>query len=214
MHSLVRPGAHLGATRSKFAVHSQQSALDSLCALHCVAMLLQIVGLIADPSKIATRRRRPEATLWRKTAEVFAQGMTFRELAAFIAELDRGLRVKLLEQGSHREAVAFVMRELAKGRLVICSVREVGDSQNHAVLAIGVEGVQHARQFEARTLLILDPAEGPPAAMATCNARLDYSMRKPGEMSRYARYTTASGTFPVVLNGAVSIEMDEPDKPP
>ncbi|WP_134140871.1 hypothetical protein [Paraburkholderia sp. BL6665CI2N2] len=177
-------------------------------------MVLQIAGIIDDPSRIATRRRRLEAMIWRKTAEVFLNGMTLSELAELITKLDCGLRTKALEHGSHREVVAFVERELTRGLLVICCVRAVGDAQTHAVLVIGVEGCQTSRQFDGRTLLILDPAEGPPTAMATCNARLHYAGRHSGELPRYAKYATASATYSVVLNGAVSVDFDGPTKPP
>ncbi|WP_321926888.1 hypothetical protein [Paraburkholderia guartelaensis] len=163
---------------------------------------------------IAARRRRLEAALWRKTVEIFQKGMTFCELAAFIDELDCGLRAKLFERGSHREAIGFIEQELARGRLVIGSVRAVGDTQSHAVVVIGVEGLQTSRRFEAHALLILDPAEGPPAAMATCNARLHYRDSKSGDLPRYASYSTVSATFPVVLNGAVAVDVGAPDKPP
>ncbi|MFX1802079.1 hypothetical protein PWR66_00115 [Paraburkholderia sp. A1RO-5] len=214
LHPLIRPGVHLGAARSKHAVHSQQSRLDSACVMHCLLMVLQVAGLIDDPSAIATRRRRLEAKLWRKTADVFLSGMTFGELAAFVAELDCGLGTRLLERGVHREAVAFVESELALGRLVICSWREVGTSHNHAVLAIGVSGLESNQRFMPGLLLLLDPAEGPPTAMGTCNAQLDYARWETGERRRYARYTTANETLSVVLNGAISIETGEPKKPP
>lgn len=213
-HPLIRPGLHLGAARSTTVVHSQQSRWDSTCALHCLAMVLKITGRIADPSQVATRRRRIESMLWRKTVEVFAKGMTFSELAAFIAELDCGLRTKLLERSSHRGATQWIEHKLAQGRLVVCSVRAVGDQQNHAVLLIGIEGVQRADRFEAHTLLILDPAEGPPAAFASCNARLQYGGKQSETLPRYATYQTAAEKFSVVLNGAVAIEVGEPEKPP
>ncbi|WP_322009750.1 hypothetical protein [Paraburkholderia sp. J12] len=214
LHPFIRPGVILGAARTKNAVHSQQSRWDSACAIHCLVMLLSICGLVADPSQIATRRRRLEATLWHKTAEIFQKGMTFSKLAAFIDELGCGLRTKLLERGSHREIVGFIEEELARGLLVIGSIRPVGDTQSHAVVVIGVEGFQASRQFEAHTLLILDPAEGPPAAMATCNARLHYRDGKSRRLPRYAAYSTISTAFPVVLNGAVAVGVGRPEKSP
>jgi hypothetical protein len=213
-HPLIRPGLHLGAAGSTTAVHSQQSRWDSACALHCLAMVLKITGRITDPSRIATKRRRIESMLWRKTIEVFAKGMTFSELAVFIADLDCGLRTTLLGHSSHRQAIPWIGHELTQGRLVICSMRAVGDRQNHAVLAIGAEGVQRADRFEGHTLLILDPAEGPPAAFAPCNARLQYGGKQSGTLPRYATYQTAAEKFSVVLNGAVAIEVGEPEKPP
>ncbi|MFP3708150.1 hypothetical protein SB783_29450 [Paraburkholderia sp. SIMBA_009] len=177
-------------------------------------MVLQIAGVIDDPSSIATRRRSIEAMLWRKTTEVFLKGMMFSELATFIADLDCELHTKLLERGSHRDTVAFVERELARKRLVICSWREVGTLHNHAVLAIGTSGIERNHRFKPSTLLLLDPAEGPPTAMGTCNAQLDYASWESGERRRYARYTTANETLSVVLNGAISIEAGEPKKPP
>ncbi|PLZ03034.1 hypothetical protein CY652_06895 [Burkholderia sp. WAC0059] len=208
-HPLIRPGLHLGAAGSKIAVHSQQSRWDAACTCHCVAMALRIAGLITDPSQIATRKRRIESMLWRKTTEVFAKGMTFSELVVFVADLDCGLWTKLLEHSSHREAIPWIEHELARGRLVICSVRAVGDRQNHAVLATGVEGVQRDRRFEAHALLILDPAEGPPAAFAPCNARLQYRHGTSDTLPRYAKYTTAVDAFSAVLTGAVAIDVAE-----
>lgn len=213
LHPQLRPGLYLGAASSKLPVHSQQSRWDSACAMHCLAMVLHVAGRIDDPSRIATRRRRLEAKLWRKTKEVFLKGITFGELSTFVAELDCELHTTLLERGSHRDAVAFVERELTRKRLVICSWREVGTLHNHAVLAIGTSGIEQDHRFKPSALLLLDPAEGPPAAMGTCNAQLDYASWESGELRRYARYTTANETLSVVLNGAISIEVREPHKP-
>jgi hypothetical protein len=177
-------------------------------------MALQIVGCIRDSSCIVTSRRRLEAGLWRRTIPYFFKGVTFRELAALIAQLDCGIQTKVAENGSHREVIAFIERELARKRLVICSWHAVGESHSHAVLAIGVEGIQHSRRFEAHALLILDPAEAPPGSMATCNARLHYSGREPTVRPRYATYTTAEAAYPIVLNGAASIDIKSVKKPP
>ena len=213
-HPGIRPGLNLGSASSKFAVHSQQGQWDSACALYCVAMTLQIAGLISDSSCIATHRRRLEAAFWKRAVCYFFTGATFRELEALIAELDCGMRTKVAESGSHREVIAFIERELARKRLVICSWRAVGESHSHAVLAIGVEGTQRARHIDAHTLLVLDPAEGSPATMASCNARLRYAGREPGKWPRYATYVTPSATFSVVINGAISIDANEQQKPP
>ena len=213
-HPRIRPGLSLGSASSKVAVHSQQGQWDSACALHCAAMALQISGLIADPSRIVTSRRRLEAMLWRNAVPYFFKGTTFRELAALIAELDCGVRTSVIDRGSHREVIPFIERELARKRLVICSWRAVGESHCHAVLIAGAEGVQKAGRFEPHTFLILDPAEAPPGSMATCNARLHYAGETPGRQRRYASYITASATFSVVLNGAVSIDAGNVKKPP
>ncbi|TDQ93243.1 hypothetical protein [Paraburkholderia silvatlantica] len=213
-HQLIRPGVYLGAARSKHAVHSQQSRLDSACVMHCLLMVLQIAGVIDDASSITTRRRRIEAMLWRKTTEIFLKGMTFSELATFITDLDCEAHTELLERGSHRNAVKFIEHELSRERLVICSWREVGTLHNHAVLAIGASGIECNQRFTPGALLLLDPAEGPPTAMGTCNAQLDYASWESGELRRYARYTTASETLSVVLNGAISIEVGQPKRPP
>jgi len=213
-HPRIRPGLSFGSVSSKVAVHSQQGQWDSACALHCVAMALQIGGFIADSSRIGKSRRRLEATLWRNAVPYFFKGTTFRELAALIAKLDCGIRTSVIERGSHREVIPFIERELARKRLVICSWRTVGESHRHAVLISGAEGVQKAGRFEPHTFLILDPAEAPPGSMATCNARLHYAGGTPGRQRRYASYITASSTLSVVLDGAVSLTKPEPQKPP
>ncbi|WP_106283706.1 hypothetical protein [Paraburkholderia sp. BL25I1N1] len=211
-HPLIRPGVHLGAARTKHAVHSQQSRLDSACVMHCLLMVLQIAGVISDASSIAIRRRRIEAMLWRKTTEIFLKGMTFSELATFIADLDCKAHTKLLERGSHRSAVTFIEHELAREQLVICSWREVGTLHNHAVLAIGASGIAYNQGFKPSALLLLDPAEGPPTVMGTCNAQLDYASWN-GKLRRYATYKTANETLFVVLNGAISVAVREPHEP-
>jgi len=213
-HPRIRPGLSLGSAGSKVAVHSQQGQWDSACALHCVAMALQISGFIADSSRIVRSRRRLEATLWRNAVPFFFKGTTLRELVALIAELDCGVRTSVIERGSHREVIPFIERELARKRLVICSFRSIGDAHCHAVLIAGVEGVQQARRFDAQTFLVLDPAEAPPGSMATCNARLHYAGGATGQRRRYARYVTASATLSVVLNGAVSIDAGSVKPPP
>ncbi|PTR03793.1 hypothetical protein C8K18_101259 [Paraburkholderia sp. GV068] len=213
-HPGVRPGLNLTSARSRFAVHSQQSYWDSSCTLHCLAMALQIYGRIADTSRIATYRRRLEATFWKRAIHYFFTGATFEELATLIAELECGLRTKVAEKSSHREVIAFTERELTRKRLVICSYHAAGEAHIHAVLAIGVEGGQFTKQLEAHTLLVLDPAEGPPTAMACCNGRLQYADGKTGRRLRHAIYTTPNATFSVVLDSAISIKIDEPRKPP
>ncbi|MDE1142908.1 MAG: hypothetical protein V4793_25930 [Paraburkholderia tropica] len=215
-HPLIRPGLYLGADGSAIPVFSRQSAWDSLCTLHALASALKILGLIADPARIATRQRKIEAAIWRKATDIFQTGVTFTELADFIAGLDCGLRIKLFERGSHREVIPFIERELARKRLVIASFRVIGESHNHAALVIGVEGLEHGGRFVPHALLILDPAESPPGAFATGNARLDYADRKPGKarrLWRYSKYATAGETFSVVVNAALSIHVDKPLRP-
>jgi hypothetical protein len=212
-HPRIRPGLSLGSAGSKVAVHSQQGQWDSACALHCVAMALQISGFIADSSRIVRSRRRLEAALWRNAVPFFFSGTTLRELAALIAELDCGVRTSVIERGSHREVIPFIEGELARKRLVICSWRAVGESHCHAVLIAGAEGVQKAGRFEPHTFLILDPAEASPASMATCNARLNYANGASGQRRRYASYLTTGATLSVVINGAVSIDAGNAKKP-
>jgi hypothetical protein len=167
-------------------------------------------GPVADRDESSTTRSNALA----QRCPYFFKGTTFRELAALIAELDCGVRTSVIERGSHREVIPFIERELARKRLVICSWRAVGESHCHAVLIAGAEGVQKAGRFEPHTFLILDPAEAPPGSMATCNARLHYAGETPGRQRRYASYITASATFSVVLNGAVSLAKAEPQKQP
>lgn len=212
-HPRIRPDLNLSASGSKLPIHSQQSSWDSTCALHCAAMVLQILGLVVDPSGIPESKRKVDAMLWKRVQLHFLEGMAFCKLAEFVADID-GIRTKVLEYCSHRKAVEFIESEMASKHLVICSFREVGTALSHAVLAIGIEGTLNGRRLDAHALLLLDPAEAPPQAMATCNARIDIKCKRSGKLSRYARYTAASTTFSVVLNGAVSIRLDCSMRPP
>ncbi|MFL9951936.1 hypothetical protein PQR65_00835 [Paraburkholderia nemoris] len=69
--------------------------------------------------------------------------------------------------------------------------------QPHATLMIGVEGRQRKRAFTPHALLLLDPAEAEPG-LAACNARMEFEAERPS-------YATATTTYPVSIEGAVSI---------
>jgi hypothetical protein len=155
-----------------------------------------------------------KSRLLAESAPHFFIGKTLRELATLIGELDCGLRTKVAEKESHREIISFIEHEVARKQLVICSWRAVRESHSHAVLVVGVESTQHIRRFDCHALLILDPAEPPPDSMATCNARLHYAGGEPTARPRYISYTIPKATFPVVLGGAMSIDMARAKKPP
>jgi len=211
LHPRLTPGQTLRAG-SKFAVHCLQGDWDSACSLYATASAFAILGRIADPTAVSWRRRGLEADLWNRAAPLYFTGATLTEVAGVIRECDWSLQPVVIE-GAHRNVIDFCEQELARGHLVIASWRPVGQSLSHAVLVVGSEGRMQGCRFQPHVLLILDPAE-PDAAMATCNARLDYANRTSGKRARYGTYVTARETFSVVLDGAVSIREKRSAKPP
>lgn len=203
LHNRLTPGQYLSAG-SKAPVQSFQGTLDSGCALHACASALAILGRIADPAAVSSRKRGPEADFWNRAAPLYFTGATLAEVAEVIRESPQWNLRPVVFEGSHRDVIEFCEREMSCGRLVIVSWRPVGVSFRHAVLVVGVEGRMQGYQFQPHALLILDPGERD-AAMATCNARLNYVNAVSGKRTRYGTYITAGDKFSVVLDGAVSL---------
>ncbi|MCX4166317.1 MULTISPECIES: hypothetical protein [Paraburkholderia] len=212
LHARLTPGQYLRAS-SKAAVHSFQGTWDSGCTLHACASALAILGRIADPAVVSWRKHGLEADFWDRAAPLYFTGATLTEAADVIRESSQWSLRPVVFQGAHRVVIDFCERELSRGHLVIVSWRPVGESFRHAVLVIGAEGRMQGHRFQPHALLILDPGERD-AAMATCNARLNYANPVSGKRARYGTYVTARETFSVVLDGAVSIREKHSSKPP
>ncbi|MFM0434848.1 hypothetical protein PQQ84_00175 [Paraburkholderia strydomiana] len=163
-----------------------------------------LLGQLTDPSKVSSRRRGPEAAFWNSVRPYYLSGATLHELAALIHELGWNLN-PIVAEGAHSSVMEFCVRELSRGHLVVVSWRTVRRTHYHAVLAVGLEGVQRGRTFEPHTLLLLDPSENEPW-LSTCNARMSVGGLAAGKRSRDARYVTAGYTDRVIADGAVSIQ--------
>ena len=205
LHSALIAGQRLRAADSNAPAFSYQGDWDSGCTLHCLAMAGALLGQLTDPSKVSSRRRGPETAFWKKVRPYYLSGATLSELAKLIQELDWDLEPVVVE-GAHRRVVEFSVRELSEGHLVVVSWRPVRRSHYHAVLAIGLEGVQRGKTFEPHTLLMLDPSENEPW-LSTCNARMSKVGLTPSKRGREAQYVTASYTERIIANGAVSIRL-------
>ncbi|WP_240766607.1 hypothetical protein [Paraburkholderia flava] len=213
LHPRLRLGRTLRAG-SKFPVHCFQGDLDSACALWAAFSAFAILGRIADPATVSSRKRGQEAALWDRAVPFFFTGVDLQTLAdEVIREASGGGLRPTVFEGAHRDVIDFCERELSRGHLVIVSWRPVGQAHWHAVLAVGSEGRMQGRRFQPHALLILDPAERD-APMATCNARLDYANAVSGKRARYGTYITARDTLSVVIDGAVSIRARPASKPP
>ena len=194
-HPGLRPGQQLVGAGSGNPLFSRQGHWDGGCTLHCVAMALALLGRLDDPVDIRRRDTGPEAGFWDRAWPHYLHGLTLSELASFIWELDLGVR-PVAARGGPATVLHFCERELARGRPVIIAWRSHAP-QAHAALMIGVEGRQHKRAFTPHALLLLDPAEAEPGR-AACNARMEFEAERPS-------YATATTTYPVVIEGAVSI---------
>ncbi|WP_027798862.1 hypothetical protein [Paraburkholderia dilworthii] len=205
LHSALHVGQRLTVADANIPAFSYQGGWDSGCTLHCLAMAGALLGQLTDPSKVSSRRRGPEAAFWNSVRPYYLSGATLSELAELIRELDWNLK-PVVAEGAHSSVMEFCVRELSQGHLVVVSWRTVHRSHYHAVLAIGMEGVQRGTTFEPHTLLMLDPSENEPW-LSTCNARMSLGGLAAGKRSRDARYVTASYTDRVIADGAVSIRM-------
>lgn len=204
----LRSGRRLTIVGSNVPAFSFQGAWDGGCALHATAMAIAMLGHLSDPLRVPSRRHGPEATFWELAWPFYLSGVTLEELEALIWELDWGLRPIIFE-GSHANVLQFCKQEVLRGRPVIVTWRRLRRAALHAVLAVGVEGRQTGRAFEAHSLLLIDSAEAEPV-LAVHNARLTWATEQRGGQNGYARYATAFDERKVVLVGAMSIRSGKP----
>lgn len=204
----LRSGRRLTIVGSNVPAFSFQGAWDGGCALHATAMAIAMLGHLSDPLRVPSRRHGPEATFWELAWPFYLSGVTLEELEALIWELDWGLRPIIFE-GSHANVLQFCKQEVLRGRPVIVTWRRLRRAALHAVLAVGVEGRQTGRAFEAHSLLLIDSAETEPV-LAVHNARLTWATEQRGRQNEYARYATAFDERKVVLVGAMSIRSGKP----
>lgn len=202
-HSALQPGRRLTLAGSNVVAFSYQGSWDGGCALHSAALGISMLGHTLDPLHLTWRRGGAEAQFWKRAGPYYLAGITLDDLATLIGELNWGLRPAVFE-GPHAEVIGFCEREIARGWPVILSWRKRRGSQHHAVLAIGIEGKQTGRVFNAQTLLVVDPSEAEPW-LTVYNARLTWTGPELPKRAAHALYVTASQRQTVLVAGAVSI---------
>ncbi len=204
----LRSGRRLTIVGSNVPAFSFQGAWDGGCALHATAMAIAMLGRLSDPLRVPSRRHGPEAAFWELVWPFYLDGVTLEELEALIWELGWGLRPTVFE-GSHANVLQFCEREVLSGRPVIVTWRQLRRAALHAVLAVGIEGRQTGRAFEAHSLLLIDSAETEPTLTAY-NARLTWGTGRSSRPNESVRYITAFDERKIVLIGAMSIRAGKP----
>lgn len=193
LHHALRIGPHLRAVHQNEGgqrVLLHQGSLDSACALYCLVTALTLLGHLeyTGTRQISTSRRRILRHLAMQSPEVLFNGMTdddFEELVAVA-----GLRIRVdRDNGPNNRCLAPTARALNEGKLSILSFSPRGEGFAHATLAVGLEGRERGKRFDAETLLCLDPYE---QAWPYCgyNARLALNVPRPG--APYLRYSSSS----------------------
>lgn len=201
LHPALRPGPRLTLASSGAPVFSRQGDWDGGSTLHCVAMALALLGGLSDPIQIRRYADCPETHFWDRAWPYYLHGLTLSELASFVWELNCGVR-PVMAEGGPAAVLRFCARELTKWWPVIVGWRSRQPLRAHPALAVGVEG-RHTQGFAPHALLLLDPAEAAPG-LAACNARMEFGMAKrPVRVS----YVTAEATYPVMIEGALSIRQ-------
>lgn len=196
LHPALRPGPQLMLAGTRQPLFSRQGDWDGGSALHCVAMALAMLGMLADPVDVRAYASGPAAHFWDRTWPHYLHGLTRSGLASFVCELNTGVQPVQVE-GSPAELVRFCAQELSAGWPVIAWIINHRTDDRHAALVVGIE----ERDVIAKTLPLLDPA-GTAPVLGVCNARLE-----PGES--YTSYITPETSVRADLDGAVSIRALE-----
>ncbi|MCW3481631.1 hypothetical protein OL229_19005 [Neisseriaceae bacterium JH1-16] len=199
-HPVLRLGRRLTVATSGKPLLSRQGDWDGGSPLHCVAMALALLGKLSDPVQVWRCRDGPESRFWSRAWPHYLHGLTLSELASFVWELNCGVQPGAVK-GNAAVVLRFCTQELAKGWPVIVGWHS--RERAHTALAVGIEGRQRKQGFTPHALLLLDPAEAEPR-LAGFNARLELSKNK------RPTYVTAAATYPVSIEGAVSIRLSRP----
>lgn len=193
LHPGLRTGQQLVIAGSDTPLFSRQGHRDCGVALHCVAMALALLGRLADPVDIR-RDTGPEASFWDRAWPHYLHGPTLPELASFVWELNLGVRPVAAQQPGHGTALlrTWTGSETAGDDRLAQShasgSRHAGDRNRQAAAQAGVH--------TSRAPLLSPPEAGP--GFAACNARAEFEAKCPS-------YVTAAATYPVAIEGAVSI---------
>jgi hypothetical protein len=141
------------------------------------------------------------ARLWTLAKGSYFDGMNAVELADLLDALDANLQVSYVS-GSHRICQEFTLQQCNSGCLVITSWKSRTD--HHWVLVVGIEGMQHERQFVPHAFLCIDPGTVPQPLMSGSNARLKFECTS--TKTRPMQYLSADGLNTAVrLTSAVAI---------
>ncbi|QIF08085.1 hypothetical protein G5A69_10745 [Ralstonia mannitolilytica] len=204
LHPALTAGQRLVLRGSNVLAFSFQGSWDGGCALHSAAMALAMLGCLSYPMYVPLRRNRAETSLWKSFEPYYLTGVALDELAVVIRKLSWGLRPVLLDESPPAKVISFCERELARGWPVIVSWRERRRSALHAVLVVGIEGLQSGRVFIPHTLLVLDPAETEPV-LVTYNARMTSLQRGRSNRPSAWQYVTAGSCKHIEPVSALSI---------
>ncbi|KGR98758.1 hypothetical protein [Burkholderia pseudomallei] len=201
-HAALRHDQSLALAGSNAPLFSRQGHWDGGSPLHCVAMALALLGKLADPVALPHHTVGAERVVWDHAWPHYLHGLTFSELASFVAELGLGVRPATCT-ASGVDLLRFVERELQAGWPVILGWSHGQPAHWHAALVVGIEGYQSRRAFTPHALLLLDPA-GETPRLAGFNARIDVPAR--GRV----RFHSPDATHAIRLRGALSIRSVKP----
>lgn len=166
LHPAPRPGLQLKLAGTCLPLFSQQGDWDDGSALHCVAMVLAMLGMLADPVDVRAYANGPAAHFWDRAWPHYLHSLTPSGLASFVCELNTGVQPVQVER-SPAELVRFCAQELRAGWPVIVWIVNHRTDDRRAALVVG----SAERDMIAKTRLLLDPA-GTAPVLGACNTRL------------------------------------------
>jgi hypothetical protein len=117
-HSGIQLGQQPALAESGNPLFSRQGHWDGGSTLHCVAMALALIGKVTDPVYLPYHGNGPEQMLWDDAWSHYLNGLTFEELASFVADLNLGVRPAICT-ASGIDLLRFAERELQAGWPVV-----------------------------------------------------------------------------------------------
>jgi hypothetical protein len=219
VHPALRIGHFLSVKNKReepMKVFFQQSELDGACGIHCVSMVLVILGLAKSYALTEMSRRKygVPADVWREFSDVYFCGVEVEEFVERIRRLKLPIDVAYRTKG-YASLDQFAIDNLMRGELVALAFKSVNNRRtNHWALAVGCEGYQTGRESHTDTLLMLDPSATEPefrafnARLRLPDSRVQISNPKAGKSLKAINWQYDSTDWqpePVRLIGAVRL---------
>lgn len=190
-------------------VHMRQSAADSACALHCVAMALIVLNMVKRSAVVAMTHRKygVAADLYELLGHTWLQGVFATEVVEALEAMELPMRVRWAD-GFDADTDAFAIDSLKRCQLTMLAYEASGsDRHRHFVLGVGCGGVMHGRDLAIDSLLVLDPSiDALPFsccnAILTMDEMIQASKRRKSIQWSYASFGACE---PVRLMSAISL---------
>lgn len=205
LHPGLLPTPRDGRARRQRGPHLTQGELDGACGVYALWSALITLSFVTRAQAKSFRHQISHGVLqrlWLSGLETYFAGLGDDEMIALVKLLGKRLFHERCI-GPMRKQVAFAVRCLRAGGVVLLKLEQRVADGDHWTLAVGWETLVEENTERAIGILCLDPGEAEPSLLRY-NCRLE--LNSPHFGATYVRYRRASGDANgMKIVGAISL---------